>query len=123
MSRKPDPMKYFSGSSLSRQPLYRLLAGGLAAALCLGLGVGAMAAAFTAPPAQATPETAAETVPTPTAAPTPTATPEPEIPTPEILADVTVVKQDIGVQLYAMHYEELPVFENEAEADAYVPQG
>ena len=123
MSRKPDPMKYFSGSSLSRQPLYRLLAGGLAAALCLGLGVGAMAAAFTAPPAQATPETAAETVPTPTAAPTPTATPEPEIPTPEILADVTVVQQDIGVQLYAMHYEELPVFENEAEADAYVPQG
>jgi len=43
MARK-NPMKYFSGSAVSRLPLYKLIAGGMAALLCASLGIGAMAA-------------------------------------------------------------------------------
>ena len=53
MARK-NPMKYFSGSAVSRLPLYKLIAGGMAALLCASLGIGAMAAGIAAP-AQAAP--------------------------------------------------------------------
>ena len=100
---KKNPMKYFSGSTVARLPLYKLIAGGTAVLLCASLGIGAMAAGLSgvdlsASSAQPTPTP----VVTPTATPeaTPTATPTPET---QIEMEVTVVQQDIGVQLYAVN--------------------
>ena len=102
MFNKRNPMKYFSGSAFARLPLYKLVAGGTAAALTASVGLGAFAASFG--PAHAPEATPAPTpVVTPeTATPTPTPTPEPDIP---LLADITVIQQDIGVQLYTMPEE------------------
>ena len=70
MARK-NPMKYFSGSAVSRLPLHKLIAGGMAALLCASLGIGAMAAGFTAPePAAPTPTPAPTAAPTASPAPT-----------------------------------------------------
>ena len=111
MARK-NPMKYFSGSAVSRLPLHKLIAGGMAALLCASLGIGAMAAGFTAPePAAPTPTPAPTAAPTaspaptatPASAPTPTPAPTPQ---PGMEMEVTVVQQDIGVQLYALTYPE-----------------
>ena len=98
MFNKRNPMKYFSGSAFARLPLYKLVAGGTAAALTASVGLGVFAASFVpAPVPEATPTPAA----TPeTAAPTPT--PEPDIP---LLADITVIQQDVGVQLYTLPEE------------------
>ncbi|MBM6717376.1 hypothetical protein H6B15_12000, partial [Gemmiger formicilis] len=78
---KKNPMKYFSGSTVARLPLYKLIAGGTAVLLCASLGIGAMAAGLGGVDLSASP-----VLPTATPAPTPAATPEstPEpTPTPE----------------------------------------
>ena len=96
MFNKRNPMKYFSGSAFARLPLYKLVAGGSAAVLTAGIGLGVFAASFVPGPApEATPTPAP--VATPTATPEPT--PEPDI---ELLADISVIQQDVGVQLYTL---------------------
>lgn len=96
MFNKRNPMKYFSGSAFARLPLYKLVAGGSAAVLTASIGLGVFAASFVPGPApEATPTPAP--VATPTATPEPT--PEPDI---ELLADVSVIQQDVGVQLYTL---------------------
>ncbi|WP_294818117.1 GH25 family lysozyme [uncultured Gemmiger sp.] len=91
-------MKYFSGNAFARLPLYKLVAGGSAVVLTASIGLGVMAASFT-PLAQPepTPEPTAIVEATPT--PEPTATPEPDK---DLYVDVTVVQQDIGVELYTL---------------------
>lgn len=96
MFNKRNPMKYFSGSAFARLPLYKLVAGGSAAVLAASIGLGVFAASFVPGPApEATPTPAP--VATPTATPEPT--PEPDI---ELLADISVIQQDVGVQLYTL---------------------
>lgn len=98
MFNKRNPMKYFSGNAFARLPLYKLVAGGSAAVLTASIGLGVFAASFT-------PMAAPEPTPEPTPAPvvTPTPTPEPTLePAKELLADVSVVQQDVGVQLYTL---------------------
>ena len=105
--RNHKAMRYFSGSTFQRLPLYKLAMGGIAMVLCAGIGVSAMAAAFIGTPRQTQPNTEAvqlatdETAARPTARPTaaPTATPSPVI---SVRSEVSVVQQDIGVQLYRM---------------------
>lgn len=98
MFNKRNPMKYFSGNAFARLPLYKLVAGGSAVVLTASIGLGVFAASFT-------PNLAPEPTPTPTPepvstpAPTPTPTPEPDV---ELFADVSVVQQDVGVQLYTL---------------------
>lgn len=96
MFNKRNPMKYFSGSAFARLPLYKLVAGGSAAVLTASIGLGVFAASFVPGPAP-------EATPTPAPAATPTATPEPT-PEPdiELLADISVIQQDVGVQLYTL---------------------
>ena len=102
MFNKRNPMKYFSGSAFARLPLYKLVAGGTAAALTASVGLGVFAASFVPAPApEATPTPTPAATPE-TAAPTPTPTPEPDIP---LLADITVIQQDVGVQLYTLPEE------------------
>ncbi len=98
MFSKRNPMKYFSGNAFARLPLYKLVAGGSAVVLTASIGLGVMAASFT-PLAQPepTPEPTAIVEATPT--PEPTATPEPDK---DLYVDVTVVQQDIGVELYTL---------------------
>ena len=103
MGKKPNYGQYFSGSRFMRLPLYKLAAGGTAVLLCAGLGLSVMAAAFNGP------DTPSKPAPTPTPAPAataaPTATPAPSAtPTPviDVQAEITVVQQDIGVQLYSV---------------------
>ena len=118
MSKRANPMNYFSGNAFARLPLYKLLAGGMAGVLCAGLGIGVMAASFTAP--QATPETAAlEATPLPTVAPK-IFEAEPETPAPAIEAEVSVIQQDVGVMLYKLVYPTLPIFTDPEQEDAYV---
>ncbi|WP_346669255.1 GH25 family lysozyme [uncultured Subdoligranulum sp.] len=91
-------MKYFSGNAFARLPLYKLVAGSSAVVLTASIGLGVFAASFVPgqlPEATPTPEP----VVTATPAPTPTATPVPDI---ELLADISVIQQDVGVQLYTM---------------------
>lgn len=96
MFNKRNPMKYFSGSAFARLPLYKLVAGGSAAVLTASIGLGVFATSFVPGPApEATPTPAP--VATPTATPEPT--PEPDI---ELLADISVIQQDVGVQLYTL---------------------
>ena len=47
MFNKKNPMRYFSGSTFVRLPLYKLAAGGTAVALTASIGLGAFAAGFT----------------------------------------------------------------------------
>ena len=100
MFSKRNPMKYFSGNAFARLPLYKLVAGGSAVVLTASIGLGVMAASFT-PLAQPepTPEPTAIVEATPTPTPEPTATPEPDK---DLYVDVTVVQQDIGVELYTL---------------------
>ncbi|WP_296037638.1 GH25 family lysozyme [uncultured Gemmiger sp.] len=93
-------MKYFSGNAFARLPLYKLVAGGSAVVLTASIGLGVMAASFTpqAKP-EPTPEPTAIVEATPTPTPEPTATPEPDK---DLYVDVTVVQQDIGVELYTL---------------------
>ena len=103
MFNKKNPMRYFSGSTFARLPLYKLAAGGTAVALTASIGLGAFAAGvtpFNAAPAPsptpivtATPETAA----TPTPSPTPSPTPEPDRP---LTMETSVIQQDVGVTVY-----------------------
>ena len=58
MSKRANPMKYFSGNAFARLPLYKLLAGGMAGVLCAGLGIGVMAARVPALPIFTDPEQA-----------------------------------------------------------------
>ena len=100
MFSKRNPMKYFSGNAFARLPLYKLVSGGSAVVLTASIGLGVMAASFT-PQAQPepTPEPTAIVEATPTPTPEPTATPEPDK---DLYVDVTVVQQDIGVELYTL---------------------
>ena len=98
MFNKRNPMKYFSGNAFARLPLYKLVAGSSAVVLTASIGLGVFAASFVPgqlPEATPTPEP----VVTATPVPTPTATPVPDI---ELLADISVIQQDVGVQLYTM---------------------
>lgn len=98
MFNKRNPMKYFSGNAFARLPLYKLVAGSSAVVLTASIGLGVFAASFVPgqmPEATATPES----VVTATPSPTPSPTPEPDI---ELLADISVIQQDVGVQLYTM---------------------
>ena len=121
MARK-NPMKYFSGSAVSRLPLYKLIAGGMAALLCASLGIGAMAAGIAAPAQaapQATPAPQATQAPTPAPTATPETAPTPApTPQPGMAMEVTVVQQDIGVQLYALTYPEGTTVEDLEGEDA-----
>ena len=101
MFNKRNPMKYFSGSAFARLPLYKLVAGASATVLTASIGLGVFAASFT-PGAEPEPTP----TPTPVATPESTPTPTPE-PDKELLADVSVVQQDVGVQLYTL-LEEAP---------------
>ena len=100
MFNKRNPMKYFSGSAFARLPLYKLVAGASATVLTASIGLGVFAASFT-PGAEPEPTP----TPTPVATPESTPTPTPE-PDKELLADVSVVQQDVGVQLYTLLEEE-----------------
>ena len=94
MFNKRNPMKYFSGNAFARLPLYKLVAGSSAVVLTASIGLGVFAASFVPgqlPEATPTPE--------PVVTATPTATPVPDI---ELLADISVIQQDVGVQLYTM---------------------
>ena len=44
MFNKKNPMRYFSGSTFARLPLYKLAAGGTAVVLTASIGLGAFAA-------------------------------------------------------------------------------
>ena len=123
MARK-NPMKYFSGSAVSRLPLHKLIAGGMAALLCASLGIGAMAAGFTAPepaaPPPPPPPPAAPPARPPPPPPPPRPPPPPPAPPPPpgMEMEVTVVQQDIGVQLYALTYPEGTTLEDLEGEDA-----
>ena len=102
MFTKKNPMRYFSGSTFARLPLYKLAAGGTAVVLTASIGLGAFAASVgplsapepsPSPIVTATPETAA----TPTPSPTPSPTPEPDKP---LTMEASVIQQDVGVTLY-----------------------
>ena len=96
-------MKYFSGSAVQRLPLYKLALGCVAMLLCASIGVSVMASAFiNAPARQARPEPEIQpiaTQETATPSPTPSPTPAPAV---NVYGEVSVVQQDIGVQLYRM---------------------
>ena len=47
MFNKKNPMRYFSGSTFARLPLYKLVAGGTAVVLTASIGLGAFAAGVT----------------------------------------------------------------------------
>ena len=99
--KKREVMKCFSGSTFQRLPLYKVAMGGVAVLLCASIGVSVMASAFlSAAPEQAAP-TAGPTLETAAATPTPTPSPTPT-PAQDVLCDVSVVQQDIGVQLYTL---------------------
>lgn len=98
MFQKRNPMKYFSGNAFARLPLYKVVAGGSAAVLTASIGLGVFAASF-APGEEPEPTPTPTPTPVATIAPTPSPTPEPDV---ELLADVTVIQQDVGVQLYTM---------------------
>ena len=75
MFNKKNPMRYFSGSTFARLPLYKLAAGGTAVVLTASIGLGAFAASVVplsapepspTPIVTATPETAATPTPSPT---------------------------------------------------------
>ena len=72
MFNKKNPMRYFSGSTFARLPLYKLAAGGTAVALTASIGLGAFAAGVTP-----------FNLPTATPAPVVTATPQPPVAIPQ----------------------------------------
>mgnify|MGYP006887359134 CR=1 FL=1 len=118
MFNKKNPMRYFSGSTFVRLPLYKLAAGGTAVALTASIGLGAFAAGFTpfttpepspTPIVTATPETAA----TPTPSPSPSPTPEPDKP---LTLEASVIQQDVGVTLFVE-----PVTDEAAPAQTAAP--
>ncbi len=118
MFNKKNPMRYFSGSTFVRLPLYKLAAGGTAVALTASIGLGAFAAGFTpfttpepspTPVVTATPEAAA----TPTPSPSPSPTPEPDKP---LTLEASVIQQDVGVTLFVE-----PVTDEAAPAQTAAP--
>ena len=118
MFNKKNPMRYFSGSTFVRLPLYKLAAGGTAVALAASIGLGAFAAGFTpftapepspTPIVTATPEAAA----TPTPSPAPSPTPEPDKP---LTLETSVIQQDVGVTLFVE-----PVTDEAAPAQTAAP--
>ena len=102
MFTKKNPMRYFSGSTFARLPLYKLAAGGTAVVLTASIGLGAFAASvgpLSAPEPSPTPIVTAtpETAATPTPSPAPSPTPEPDKP---LTMEASVIQQDVGVTLY-----------------------
>ena len=96
MFNKKNPMRYFSGSTFARLPLYKLAAGGTAVVLTASIGLGAFAASvgpLSAPEPSPTPIVTAtpETAATPTPSPTPSPTPEPDKP---LTMEASVIQQD-----------------------------
>ena len=72
--------RFFSGSAVTRLPLYKLIAGGLAVTLFASLGIGVMAAGLAGgepPPPTPPPQVPSAPHAAPTAPPAPTPTPEP----------------------------------------------
>ena len=68
MFNKKNPMRYFSGSTFARLPLYKLAAGGTAVVLTASIGLGAFAASvgpLSAPEPSPTPDASASPSPTP----------------------------------------------------------
>ena len=68
MFYKKNPMRYFSGSTFARLPLYKLAAGGTAVVLTASIGLGAFAASggpLSAPEPSPTPDASASPSPTP----------------------------------------------------------
>ena len=109
MFNKKNPMRYFSGSTFARLPLYKLAAGGTAVVLTASIGLGAFAASvgpLSAPEPSPTPIVTAtpETAATPTPSPTPSPTPEPDKP---LTMEASVIQQDVGVTLYVENAPEL----------------
>ncbi len=107
-------MKYFSGSTFQRLPLYKVAMGGVAVLLSASIGVSVMASAFLSAAPQEMPTTAptVETASTPTPTPSPTPTPTP---IQDVLCDVSVIQQDIGVLLYTL--ADAPAEEADGSAD------
>lgn len=105
-------MKYFSGSTFQRLPLYKVAMGGVAVLLSASIGVSVMASAFLSAAPQEMPTTAptVETASTPTPTPSPTPTP-----IQDVLCDVSVIQQDIGVLLYTL--ADAPAEEADGSAD------
>lgn len=108
MFNKKNPMRYFSGSTFARLPLYKLAAGGTAVVLTASIGLGAFAASvgpLSAPEPSPTPIVTAtpETAATPTPSPTPSPTPEPDKP---LTMEAIVIQQDVGVTLYVENVPE-----------------
>lgn len=112
--KKREVMKYFSGSTFQRLPLYKVAMGGVAVLLSASIGVSVMASAFLSAAPQEMPTTAptVETASTPTPTPSPTPTP-----IQDVLCDVSVIQQDIGIQLYTLDTL-ANVSEGEADGDA-----
>ena len=108
MFNKKNPMRYFSGSTFARLPLYKLAAGGTAVVLTASIGLGAFAASvgpLSAPEPSPTPIVTAtpEAAATPTPSPTPSPTPEPDKP---LTMEASVIQQDVGVTLYVENVPE-----------------
>ena len=101
-------MKYFSGNVIQRLPLYKVAMGGVAILLCAGIGASAMAAAFIGSPQTAQPKPEAVTIATAeTATPTPAPTPDPTAtPDKPVYSQVSVIQQDIGVELFYLADQE-----------------
>ena len=102
MFNKKNPMRYFSGSTFARLPLYKLAAGGTAVVLTASIGLGASAASvgpLSAPEPSPTPIVTAtpEAAATPTPSPMPSPTPEPDKP---LTMEASVILQDVGATLY-----------------------
>lgn len=110
--KKREVMKYFSGSTFQRLPLYKVAMGGVAVLLSASIGVSVMASAFLSAAPQEMPTTAptVETASTPTPTPSPTPTP-----IQDVLCDVSVIQQDIGVLLYTL--ADAPAEEADGSAD------
>lgn len=110
--KKREVMKYFSGSTFQRLPLYKVAMGGVAVLLSASIGVSVMASAFLSAAPQEMPTTAptVETASTPTPTPSPTPTP-----IQDVLCDVSVIQQDIGVLLYTL--VDAPAEEADGSAD------
>lgn len=101
MFNKKNPMRYFSGSTFVRLPLYKLAAGGTAVALTASIGLGAFAAAYAVHHPRARPDTRcdrhARDCGHADPLPSPSPTPEPDK---RLTLEASVIQQDVGVTLF-----------------------
>ena len=116
--KKHHVMKYFSGSTFQRLPLYKVALGGVSVLLCASIGVSVMATTFLSTVPREAVSTAAPEAESVSATPTPTPSPTPT-PAQNVWCDVSVVQQDIGVQLYTLY--EKPEQDEESSTSAPLP--